>query len=180
MRARPWIIAALTSACCLMLLAASYPIASELPSASRALLSTPAAAKVIQVGDKDAASPGNVSENPPTITLDSRAVRGILGSAVRGAVGEDMGRIVDVIVDRTGEARAVIIDFGGFLGVGSRKIAVDWSAIRFNGLNQITLDMTRDQVKAAPEYAPERKSIVVLGASPDYAQSRMTERIPER
>ena len=42
-----------------------------------------------------------------------------------------MGRIVDVIVDRTGTVRAAVIDFGGFLGVGSRKIVVDWSALHF-------------------------------------------------
>ena len=42
-----------------------------------------------------------------------------------------MGRIVDVIVDRSGQVRAAIIDFGGFLGVGSRKIAVDWNALHF-------------------------------------------------
>ena len=42
-----------------------------------------------------------------------------------------MGRIVDVLVDRSGQVRAAIIDFGGFLGVGSRKIAVDWNALHF-------------------------------------------------
>ena len=41
-----------------------------------------------------------------------------------------MGRIVDVIVNRSGQVRAAIIDFGGFLGVGSRKVAVEWSALR--------------------------------------------------
>ncbi len=38
-----------------------------------------------------------------------------------------------------------MIDFGGFLGVGSRKLAVHWSALRFNpaeGKHIITLDMT--------------------------------------
>jgi len=39
-----------------------------------------------------------------------------------------MGRIVDVIVDLAGVVRAAVIDFGGFLGVGSRKIVVDWNA----------------------------------------------------
>jgi len=42
-----------------------------------------------------------------------------------------MGRIVDVIVNRDGQVRAAIIDFGGFLGVGNRKIAVDWRALNF-------------------------------------------------
>ena len=86
------------------------------------------------------------------------------------------------IVDRTGQVRAAVIDFGGFLGVGSRKIAVDWSALRFprpGKRGRIALDSTRDQVKAAPEYQ-EGKPVVVLGAR--QACSRMPEyaRTPER
>jgi hypothetical protein len=42
-----------------------------------------------------------------------------------------MGRIVDLLVDETGKPRAAIIDFGGFLGVGIRKIAIDWHTLRF-------------------------------------------------
>jgi hypothetical protein len=79
-----------------------------------------------------------------------------------------MGHIVDVIVDRSGSVRAAVIDFGGFLGVGSRKIVVDWNALGFgrvaNKKDSITLELTKDQVKAAPEYK-EDKPIVVLGAS---------------
>lgn len=105
---------------------------------------------------------------PPSVTvLNSHEVEGILGRPVLGAADENMGRIVDVIVDRSGRVRAAVIDFGGFLGVGSRKIAVDWSALHFPPPGQpnakISLDLTRDQVKAAPEYQ-EGKPIVVLGA----------------
>ena len=114
----------------------------------------------------DRASPGTVE--PPSVTvLNNHEVEGILGRPVLGAADENMGRIVDVIVDRSGRVRAAVIDFGGFLGVGSRKIAVDWSALHFPPAGQsnakITLDLTRDQVKAAPEYQ-EGKPIVVLGA----------------
>jgi hypothetical protein len=105
----------------------------------------------------------------PTVTvLDHREVQGILGKQVRSTADEDMGRIVDVIVDRGGQARAAIIDFGGFLGVGSRKIAVAWNALRFSPnadkVERIALELTRDQVRAAPEYK-EDKPVVVLGAS---------------
>jgi hypothetical protein len=92
----------------------------------------------------------------------------VLGRDVRSPANEDMGRIVDVIVDRTGTVRAAVIDFGGFLGVGSRKIVVDWSALRFGRVadktDAVTLELTKDQVKAAPEYK-EDQPIVVLGAS---------------
>src|SRR5580693_1829819 len=105
---------------------------------------------------------------PPAITvLPNHEVEGILGRQVRSSADENMGRIVDVLVDRSGLVRAAIIDFGGFLGVGSRKIAVEWSAMHFPPPVQadakIALELTRDQVKAAPEYQ-DGKPVVVLGA----------------
>jgi hypothetical protein len=79
----------------------------------------------------------------------------ILGKDVVSAKGEDMGRIVDVLFDEKGEAHAAVIDFGGFLGVGTRKIAISWKALRFDlgeKKNVIALDLDREQLKAAPEY----------------------------
>jgi hypothetical protein len=106
---------------------------------------------------------------PPSVTIiGARDAHGVLGRDVRSAADEDMGRIVDVIVDRAGMVRAAVIDFGGFLGVGSRKIVVDWNALHFgriaNKSDSITLELTKDQVTAAPEYK-EDTPIVVLGAS---------------
>jgi hypothetical protein len=106
---------------------------------------------------------------PPSVTvIGARDAHGVLGREVRSAADEDMGRIVDVIVDRGGQVRAAVIDFGGFLGVGSRKIVVDWNALHFgrivNKRDSITLELTREQVTAAPEYK-EDTPIVVLGAS---------------
>jgi hypothetical protein len=96
-----------------------------------------------------------------------RDVQGVLGAAVQSAAGEDMGHIVQVLVDQAGLVRAAVIDFGGFLGVGSRKVVVDWAALHFapeSPPQKIVLDLTRDQVKAAPEYRTG-KPVVVLGAA---------------
>ena len=117
-----------------------------------------------QPTDRGAAVPSG----PAAVTiLNSHEVEGILGREVRSAADENMGRIIDVLVDRSGQAVAAIIDFGGFLGVGSRKSAVDWSALRFpppaDKVNRISLELTRDQVKSAPEYQ-DGKPVVVLGA----------------
>ena len=102
------------------------------------------------------------------MVLDDQEVSTILGKSVRSNADEDMGRIVDIIVSRDGQVRAAIIDFGGFLGVGNRKIAVEWKALHFvpaaSKQYGIVLELTRDQVKPAPEYK-EGKPTVVLGAS---------------
>jgi hypothetical protein len=109
------------------------------------------------------------SSDPPSVTvLSSHDAQGVLGREVRGAADEDMGRIVDIVVDRDGKPRAAVIDFGGFLGVGSRKIAVDWNALKFGNIankdQKVTLALTKNQVRAAPEYKDEQ-TVVVLGAS---------------
>src|ERR1700692_2537410 len=106
---------------------------------------------------------------PPSVTIiGAREAHGVLGRDVRSPADEDMGRIVDVIVDRAGAVRAAVIDFGGFLGVGSRKIVVDWNALHFGRVadkgDRLTPELPKDQVTAAPEYK-EDMPIVVLGAS---------------
>jgi len=120
---------------------------------------------------KEAAPPALPKEPAPpaSVTIIApREAHGVLGRDVRSPTNEDMGRMVDVIVDRTGTVRAAVIDFGGFLGVGSRKIVVDWNALHFGRVadksDNITLELTKAQVAAAPEYK-EDKPIVVLGAA---------------
>ena len=118
-----------------------------------------------------AAPPGAAKEPapPPSVSvIGARDAHGMLGREVLSAANENMGRIVDVIVDRTGQARAAVIDFGGFLGVGSRKIVVDWNALHFqrisNKKDAIGLELTKEQVTAAPEYK-EDAPLIVLGAA---------------
>ena len=144
---------------------AKGPITIGLAAALFAALITLSAASEDAPGE---ATDSTTTAEPPSVTvLNNHEVESILGRQVLGAADENMGRIVDVIVDHSGRVRAAVIDFGGFLGVGSRKIAVDWSALHFPPPGQpnakISLDLTRDQVKAAPEYQ-EGKPIVVLGA----------------
>jgi hypothetical protein len=133
-----------------------------------ALLGIAAAAPFSMAEDSPAPARTEQGDTAPAVPiLESHELQGTLGKEVRSATGENMGRIVDVLVDRAGQARAAVIDFGGFLGVGSRKIAVDWAALSFpkpgNRSGPVTLEFTRDQVKAGPEYQ-EGKPVVVLGS----------------
>jgi hypothetical protein len=144
--------------------AAAAPIAPEpvAPSPSPAEAAPPQPATI------PLTNPSNATKvEPSAVMVNTQDAQPVLGKNVRSSAGEDMGHLVDVIVDRDGAPRAAIIDFGGFLGVGSRKIAVDWKALHFSPDdpkgNMITLTLTRDQVKAAPEYK-EGQPFVLLEA----------------
>src|SRR5262245_13394141 len=93
-------------------------------------------------------APAVTEDGTPATVIDDREVEGVLGKSVRSNADEDMGQIIDVIVRRDGHVRAAVIDFGGFLGVGSRKVAVDWSALSFppsGMIDHVILNLTRDQ-----------------------------------
>src|ERR1700758_1341504 len=113
----------------------------------------PASPPPASEADKNQQSkPRSGTEGIPAVVIDSSQAQGILGTQVRSRAGEDMGRIVDVIVDKQAQVRGVVIDFGGFLGVGNRQIAVAWSAIRFSPQDKqgaLVVDFTRDQLRAA-------------------------------
>ncbi|MDH2385875.1 PRC-barrel domain-containing protein [Bradyrhizobium sp. CER78] len=147
--------------------AADDAVPSPTPSPPPAAQATPATpAPPVAAAPKEQAKEPSP---PPSVTvIGARDAHGILGRDVRSSANEDMGRIVDVIVDRDGKVRAAVIDFGGFLGVGSRKIVVDWNALRFAGVSSksdsITLDLNKQQVSAAPEYK-EDTPLIVLGAA---------------
>lgn len=105
----------------------------------------------------------------PAIVLSPEESDGIIGKSVRSASGEDMGRIVDVIVSASNQPRAAVIDFGGFLGVGSRKIAVDWRLLQYSRTGKtwgFTFALNRNQVRVSPEYKPGEPVVVLSGSPP--------------
>jgi hypothetical protein len=101
-----------------------------------------------------AAAPAAPATDAEVKPLDNPVVT-VLGKKVQGPKGEDLGRVVDVLADAGGRVRIAIIEFGGFLGVGNRRIAVDWSLLRFNPDDEakpLILSVSRKKLQSAPEY----------------------------
>ncbi len=122
----------------------------------------------MQLPGRAKAAPKEAAPPPSVTIIGAKDAHGVLGRDVRShdRRGHGTYRRRDRRSHRP--VRAAVIDFGGFLGVGSRKIVVDWNALHFGAVankgDSITLELTKDQVKAAPEYK-EDAPIVVLGAS---------------
>ena len=98
----------------------------------------------------------------------------LLGQSIRielpdGKPPQDIGRLVDVLVDNIGQPVAAVLDVGGFLGVGSRKVAVAWTALRFDSPDQtrdkfaVTLTLPADRIRAAPDYKGAGKPVEAIG-----------------
>jgi len=111
---------------------------------------------------QEAAAPQRRTDGDSRWVARRDDLESVLGREVRTRVEEDLGRIIDLLVDRSGQVQAAVIEFGGFLGIGTRKIAVEWSALRFDadGKQRVIVEVNRDQLRTAPEYKPTEPAIV--------------------
>jgi hypothetical protein len=103
----------------------------------------------------------------------------ILGKDVKSPKGEDLGRVVDVLADARGRVRVAIIDFGGFLGVGTRRIAVDWPLLHFDPDSHdkpLVLSVDRQKLQSAPEYNSKMLRVLMPPAAPDANDASQTKR----
>ncbi|MHA7828137.1 MAG: PRC-barrel domain-containing protein [Roseovarius sp.] len=69
------------------------------------------------------------------LTADDRAAltaEDLEGLAVHGPTGESLGEISDLVVSDDGEITKVVIDVGGFLGIGEKPVAVEFSEVTFS------------------------------------------------
>jgi sporulation protein YlmC with PRC-barrel domain len=78
----------------------------------------------------------------------------LVGKNVLGADGQDAGEIRNLLIDRAGNVRGAVVEWGGFLGIGERQAVVPIERIQLaTGTNErARLSMTREQLEALPRY----------------------------
>lgn len=80
----------------------------------------------------------------------------LVGTTVYGANEANVGSIGDVVLTQDGQVDAVIIDVGGFLGIGAKEVAVGMDKLAFmtdaNGNKYLYTTFTEEQLNAAPAY----------------------------
>jgi hypothetical protein len=79
------------------------------------------------------------------------------GARVYGPGDEEVGEINKLILDSSGQIERVVLDVGGFLGMGERQIAVtldELNIVRTGDSNEfrVFIDSNQTNLKAQPEY----------------------------
>ena len=73
------------------------------------------------------------------------------GMSVRNRVGEELGVVQGVILDG-GKAQALIVEHGGFLGIGESRVRVPWKAVQITrDGSAIVLDMSAGDLQQLSE-----------------------------
>ncbi len=76
----------------------------------------------------------------------------ILGTNVNDPLGAGLGELANLLLgSKDGKVYYGVLSYGGFLGLGGRRVAVPWSAFRFNAETEtFILDTNQDTLDNAP------------------------------
>lgn len=106
--------------------------------------------------DGAAAPMGMEREGFAPIEYEALTADNLTGATVVGPDGEDIAEVGDILLTADGQIDAMMVDFGGFLGIGQKRVAVALDNLEFasneNGDLVIYSDFTREQLEAQPEY----------------------------
>jgi hypothetical protein len=80
----------------------------------------------------------------------------LTGDRVRNRVGEDLGKIEEIMVDiPSGRVAYAVIAFGGVMGIGEKLFAIPWRALTLDEQNRVfLLDTDRRRMEESPGFDP--------------------------
>lgn len=149
---------------------AAAPVEETAPAPSDDMAAAPDGGRLADPGtDTTAQAPADTAVAPDqteTAAIDRSTltevpvdqIRGeeLAGTTVYGANDENVGEIGDVVLTQDGQVDAVIIDVGGFLGIGEKEVAVGMDKLSFmtdaDGNKYLYTAFTEEQLNAAPAY----------------------------
>ena len=76
------------------------------------------------------------------------------GTAVYNTEGKKLGSIDDLMIDkRTGEVRYAVVEFGGFLGMGTDRYPLPWRVLKYsNDKGGYVVPLEKAALEQAPRY----------------------------
>ena len=88
------------------------------------------------------------------------------GTAVYNATGEKLGSIDNLMIDKhTGQVRHAVLEFGGFLGMGTDRYPLPWAMLKYDtNLDGYVVPLSENQLTDAPRYAQNDESPFISDA----------------
>ena len=130
------------------------------PAPTETAEAAPVAAEAAPVEREVLVKPQVQTEGYTDVAATELTVDDLTGKRIYGADGEDIGEISDLVMGADGATvEQAVLDVGGFLGIGERKIAVPLDELQFlrnaDGDVRIHIQATQQQLEAQPEYVAE-------------------------
>jgi sporulation protein YlmC with PRC-barrel domain len=107
-------------------------------------------------GTEPAAMADPMVEGYAMVDMSTVTAKELTGVNVYGSGNEDVGEVADVVLDDKGAAAKVIVDVGGFLGLGSKPVALDATAVKIMRATdgdalRAYVSLTKEELESLPE-----------------------------
>ncbi|MEP7298043.1 MAG: PRC-barrel domain-containing protein [Burkholderiales bacterium] len=79
------------------------------------------------------------------------------GTNVYNLSGEKLGSIDDLMIDKvSGQVQYAVLEFGGFLGIGTDRYPLPWSTLKYDtNQNGYVVPFDKTRLEQAPRYHEE-------------------------
>jgi sporulation protein YlmC with PRC-barrel domain len=79
------------------------------------------------------------------------------GTSVYNHAGDKLGSIDDLMIDKhSGHVRYAVMEFGGFLGMGTDRYPLPWSLLKYDTEKEgYVVPLDKDRLHDAPRYASD-------------------------
>ena len=90
----------------------------------------------------------------PNVPVRNLAASSIIGDKILNPAGEDLGKIKDIMINLdSGAIEYIVIEFGGFLGMGEKYFAFPYSAMSIDTENHaFILNRSKEEMESAPGF----------------------------
>jgi hypothetical protein len=97
-------------------------------------------------------TPQQVNRVDVTSLADGYRASKIIGATVVNEANETIGKVDDILVGRNDKVLYSVLSVGGFLGMGSKLIAVPYASLQVSDTKMVLPGGDKDQLKALPEF----------------------------
>jgi len=130
---------------------------AEAPAASEAKKESEMAPEAAPPAEtkKEGASEAKAAEKMAAVPSDAVSVNDYYKQNVYDSSDKTIGEVSDVLLDKNGQVKAVILSVGGFLGLGGKYVSVPFNALQVsekNGKRYLVMDTTKEALTSAPGY----------------------------
>ena len=91
----------------------------------------------------------------PSPTSDCISSDRVEGTSVYNAAGDKLGSIDDLVIDKhSGQVCYAVLEFGGFLGMGTDRYPLPWNMLKYDtGKEGYVVPLDKAKLDDAPRYA---------------------------
>lgn len=92
-----------------------------------------------------------MTDSPGSDIISSEKVE---GTAVYSTAGDKLGSIDDLMIDKySGQVRYAVLEFGGFLGIGTDRYPLPWSLLKYDtSKDGYVVPLDKALLDQAPKY----------------------------